>query len=667
MYGYNFNNVIQLINTTQVKIYSTPPVHRFGQLFMFDILHSQINQRGFDLFAEDDIIHAFSLFQTITYSERVSLHDQTGETNIEIVPYSAGHSIGGTIWRIKKDAEDIVYAVDYNHRRENHLNPTALEKIGHPSVLITDSQNASIAVKPKREREKEFLEMILNTLRNEGDVLIPCDTSARVLELLFCINRYWEHSKLSYPIVFLSNTSDSTVNIARSQLEWMTDTIVNNFTNNRDNAFDLKCIKTCISIQELDYFKGPRVILASVSSLNTGFALEILPTFANVEENIIIFTERPQKDSIASKIMPPAPKELVLNTWRRVPLVGKELENYRLKIRQEIEDWETKRKKEIEARRKAQAAKDGEYEGEDTESANTLFDLWQKHDLYVSKDKTFEMLGLHPMFPYIEKRAIFDDFGEVIKLEDMNIGLESVANNSEGIMDDVPCPVEEEVPTKPKLMELEIKINCKVHFIDFEGRSDGESMKKIIKNVDPRKLVMVHGNPEAIKILKDYFRKDYGDYVFTPQNLCSEKLSSGINHLQIKLREDLLSNLTFVRLDDYNIANVKGRFKIAKLHDTNAMEMNHVTAFDLELDADTYDDESRLLGNIKLSEFKQLLSEKGFKTILKSGVLEVNDGVVKIRKEDTGTEGESKLRIDGVLCDDYYKIRDLLYSNLTAL
>ena len=36
-----------------------------------------------------------------------------------ITPYAAGHMIGGTMWKIVKDGEeDIVYAVDYNHKKE---------------------------------------------------------------------------------------------------------------------------------------------------------------------------------------------------------------------------------------------------------------------------------------------------------------------------------------------------------------------------------------------------------------------------------------------------------------------------------------------------------------------------------------------------------------------
>lgn len=37
---------------------------------------------------------------------------------ITITAYAAAHTIGGTIWKIKQDTDEIVYAVDFNHRKE---------------------------------------------------------------------------------------------------------------------------------------------------------------------------------------------------------------------------------------------------------------------------------------------------------------------------------------------------------------------------------------------------------------------------------------------------------------------------------------------------------------------------------------------------------------------
>ena len=42
------------------------------------------------------------------------------------------------MWRIAAHGEDIVYAVDFNHRKERHLNGAAIDSIfSRPAILIT--------------------------------------------------------------------------------------------------------------------------------------------------------------------------------------------------------------------------------------------------------------------------------------------------------------------------------------------------------------------------------------------------------------------------------------------------------------------------------------------------------------------------------------------------
>lgn len=50
---------------------------------------------------------------------------------LTITPYAAGHMIGGTMWKIVKDGEeDIIYAVDYNHKKERFSTFTWLSNTG---------------------------------------------------------------------------------------------------------------------------------------------------------------------------------------------------------------------------------------------------------------------------------------------------------------------------------------------------------------------------------------------------------------------------------------------------------------------------------------------------------------------------------------------------------
>jgi hypothetical protein len=51
-----------------------------------------------------------------------------------------------------------------------------------------------------------------------------------------------------------------------------------------------------------------------------------------------------------------------------------------------------------------------------------------------------------------------------------------------------------EIPTKCIFRNIEVEINCTIKYIDFEGRSDGRSIKKIVARVNPRKMVSISFN-----------------------------------------------------------------------------------------------------------------------------------------------------------------------------
>lgn len=77
---------------------------------------------------------------------------------LSITPLAAGHMIGGTIWRIVKDGEeDIVYAVDFNHKKERHLNGCVMETLTRPSLLITDAYNANYVQARRRTRDEQLM------------------------------------------------------------------------------------------------------------------------------------------------------------------------------------------------------------------------------------------------------------------------------------------------------------------------------------------------------------------------------------------------------------------------------------------------------------------------------------------------------------------------------
>lgn len=73
----------------------------------------------FNLFSLEDVDQAFDKITSLRYSQPTALQGKCA--GITITAYSAAHTVGGTVWKIKKDTDEILYAVDYNHSREQYV------------------------------------------------------------------------------------------------------------------------------------------------------------------------------------------------------------------------------------------------------------------------------------------------------------------------------------------------------------------------------------------------------------------------------------------------------------------------------------------------------------------------------------------------------------------
>jgi cleavage and polyadenylation specificity factor subunit 2 len=86
---------------------------------------------------------------------------------LTITPFNGGHTLGGTIWKIRSPAVGtIVYAVNVNHMRERHLDGTVLisgaggavfEPLARPDLLITDADRANVIGSRRKDRDAALI------------------------------------------------------------------------------------------------------------------------------------------------------------------------------------------------------------------------------------------------------------------------------------------------------------------------------------------------------------------------------------------------------------------------------------------------------------------------------------------------------------------------------
>lgn len=286
----------------------------------------------------EEIANYFGLINPLKYSQpRQPLASPNSPplNGLTITAYSAGHTLGGTIWHIQHGMESVVYAVDWNQAREHVLTGAAwlggpgtggsevLEQLRRPTALICSSKGSGKHTNIKgNQRDEALLSMIRETVAKGGSVLIPSDSSARILELSYLLEETWQNeasradstSPLKNAKLYLaSRTGGATMRYVRSMVEWMDEGIVKEFgagaadgqdpsksrTGGKDDRgarppFDFRHFTLLERKTRVTRMLGesePRVILASDTSLEWGFSKDAIKSLASDERNLIILTE----------------------------------------------------------------------------------------------------------------------------------------------------------------------------------------------------------------------------------------------------------------------------------------------------------------------------------------------------------------------------------------
>ncbi|XP_030563883.1 probable cleavage and polyadenylation specificity factor subunit 2 [Drosophila novamexicana] len=666
-------------------IYATIPVFKMGQMFMYDLYMSHFNMYDFDLFSLDDVDTAFEKITQLKYNQTVSLKGKG--YGISITPLSAGHMIGGTIWKIVKvGEEDIIYAIDFNHKKERHLSGCELDRLQRPSLLITDAYNAQYQQARRRARDEKLMTNILQTVRNNGNVLIAVDTAGRVLELAHMLDQLWKNKEsglMAYSLALLNNVSYNVIEFAKSQIEWMSDKLTKAFEGARNNPFQFKHIHLCHTLADIYKLPaGPKVVLASTPDMESGFTRDLFVQWASNPNNSIIFTTRTGPGSLSMELVENSTpgRQIELDVRRRVELEGAELEEYLRTQGEKLNPLIVKPEVEEES-------------SSESEDDIEMSVITGKHDIVVRAEGRHHSGFFksnkrhHVMFPYHEEKIKYDDYGEVINLDDYRIvdaGYDYAPmdeQNKENVKKEEPHVEQQtngnldndvqmlEKPTKLISQRKTIEVNAQIQRIDFEGRSDGESMLKILSQLRPRRVIVVHGTAEGTQVVAKHCEQNVGARVFAPQKGEIIDVTTEIHIYQVRLTEGLVSQLQFQKGKDAEVAWIDGRLgmrlqaidapnqsEVTVEQDVAAQEGKTLTLETLEEDEIPVHN-SVLINELKLSDFKQVLMRNNINSEFSGGVLWCSNGTLALRRVDAG-----KVAMEGCLSEDYYKIRELLYE-----
>lgn len=93
-----------------------------------------------------------------------------------------------------------------------------------------------------------------------------------------------------------------------------------------------------------------------------------------------------------------------------------------------------------------------------------------------------------------------------------------------------------------------------MQYIDFEGRSDGESLMKILSQLRPRRVIIVRGSPESTNTIQNHCQENLDTRVFAPARGEVVDATTETHIYQVRLTDALVSQLNFQKAKDAEVA-----------------------------------------------------------------------------------------------------------------
>ncbi len=183
-------------------IYSTPPTREVAEVSLRDslaVLEKESKHDGLPpLYGEADIEKTMKMWQTFDYHKPIQVDD------FVVVFRDAGHILGSSMVEfMAPSTKKILFTGDLGNSPAPLLRPT--EVVTDAEYVVMESVYGDRNHEDRSERQSKLEDIIEETMRSNGTLLIPAFSIERTQELLYEIENMMEQSRIPLVPVFLDS------------------------------------------------------------------------------------------------------------------------------------------------------------------------------------------------------------------------------------------------------------------------------------------------------------------------------------------------------------------------------------------------------------------------------------------------------------------------------
>jgi len=218
---------------------------------------------------------------------------------------------------------------------------------------------------------------------------------------------------------------------------------------------------------------------------------------------------------------------------------------------------------------------------------------------------------------------------------------------------------------KDPVAEIEsVSYRCAVQFIDFEGRTDLRAFRNVIQRLSPKMTIAIHGDFNSTTRVKKTVQERAPSCKLVATPSCGEyvdaKTDSSVKKFALHGSIfDSKVNRLFSKphtIGDYVVVYVEGELLPPTKADKAKLDTLHtIRDGSAEACRRTVPEQLVSAGEVRLVDVKQGIASAGFATDFADGILYCSGGV-SVRKTPSG----DSLNVTGPLCEEYFKIREIV-------
>lgn len=259
------------------------------------------------IYTEQDAIDCLEIFKGLEYNTRIKVND-----DISFELKDAGHMLGSAIVELylKENGEEkkVVFTGDLGNKNLPIINDPIT--IDSADILIMESTYGDRLHSSIKDQSSKFIQIILETIRRGGNVIIPSFAVGRTQEILYEINKYLTDDRVKdelskVPVYVDSPLAVNATRIFESQHSYYDEEALS-YLLKGDNplVFDnLHFVETSEESQALNDDTEPKIIISASGMCEVGRIKHHLKHNLYRSECTILFVGYQAEGTLGRKIM----------------------------------------------------------------------------------------------------------------------------------------------------------------------------------------------------------------------------------------------------------------------------------------------------------------------------------------------------------------------------